>query len=95
VSDDHLTAVPPDAGDLQDVTLEAELVEQDAERGIENAVTGRRGMARKYVRWVRRRHPDATPAEIIALLECHYITAISVAGAAITVGQSPSKSASR
>jgi hypothetical protein len=34
---------------------------------------------------VRRRNPDATPAEIISMLEHHYVTAISVAGAAITV----------
>ena len=50
------------------------------------AVRGRRGIARKYVKWVRRRNPDATPAEIIRTLEHHYVTAISVAGAAITVG---------
>ena len=50
------------------------------------AVRGRRGIARKYVKWVRRRNPDATPAEIISMLEHHYVTAISVAGAAITVG---------
>ena len=87
MSDENLT-VSPRAGDLdpEDVTLEAELVGTDAEREIDKAVRGRRGAARKYVRWVRRRNPDATPAEIISMLEHHYVTAISVAGAAITVG---------
>lgn len=85
---DEKLSVPPRDGDLdpEDVTLEAELVDKDAEREIDKAVRGRRGIARKYVRWVRRRNPDATPAEIIRMLEHHYVTAISVAGAAITVG---------
>jgi hypothetical protein len=81
-------SVPPRVGSLGpgDVTLEAELVDKAAEREIEKAVWGRRGIARRYVMWVRRRNPDATPAEIISMLERHYVTAISVAGAAITVG---------
>ena len=85
---DEIPTVPPRVGDLdpEDVTLEAELVDKDAEREIDKAVRGRRGIARKYVKWVRRRNPDATPAEIISMLEHHYVTAISVAGAAITVG---------
>ncbi|HET9968679.1 MAG TPA: hypothetical protein VFQ68_10610 [Streptosporangiaceae bacterium] len=87
MSDEVLT-VPPRAGDLgsEDVTLEAELAGKDAEREIDKAVKGRRGIARKYVKWVRRRNPGATPAEIITMLEHHYVTAISVAGAAITAG---------
>lgn len=87
MADENLT-VPPRVGDLdpEDVTLEAELVDKDAEREIDRAVRGRRGMARKYVKWVRRRNLDATPAAIISLLERHYVTAISVAGAAITAG---------
>ncbi len=68
------------------VTLAAELVVEDAEREIDKAVRGRRGIARRYVMGLRRRNPDATPAEIIRILERHYVTAISVAGAAITVG---------
>lgn len=69
-----------------DVTMEAELVVEDAEREIRKAVRGRRGIARKYVMELRRRNPDATPAEMIGVLERHYVTAISVAGAAVTVG---------
>jgi hypothetical protein len=85
---DEYLSVPPGAGDRdpEDVTLEAELAGKDAEREIDKAVRGRRGIARKYVKWVRRRNPDANPAEIIRMLEHHYVTAISVAGAAITVG---------
>ncbi len=68
------------------VTLEAVLENEDAEREIVKAVRGRRGIARKYVKWVRRRNPRATPAEVVTLLERHYVTAISAAGAAVTVG---------
>ena len=87
MADENLI-VPPCVGDLdpEDATVEAELVGRDAEREIGKAVRGRRGIARKYVRWVRRQNPDATPAEIISMLEHHYVTAISVAGAAITAG---------
>jgi hypothetical protein len=72
--------------DLEQITLEAELVDEDAEREIAKAVSGRQAIARKYVRWVRRRNPDATPAEIIKALERHYVTAISVAGGIVTAG---------
>ena len=87
MADENLS-VRPRVGDLdpEDVTVEAELADKDAEREIDKAVRGRRGIARKYVKWVRRRHPDASPAEIIRMLEHHYVTAISVTGAAITVG---------
>lgn len=72
--------------DLEQITLEAELVDEDAEREIAKAVSGRHAIARKYVRWVRRRNPDATPAEIIKALERHYVIAISVAGGIVTAG---------
>src|SRR5690348_14591254 len=72
--------------DLDQITFEAELVDEDAEREIAKAVSGRQAIARKYVRWVRRRNPDATPAEIITALERHYVTAISVAGGIVTSG---------
>jgi hypothetical protein len=87
MADENLT-VPLCVGDddPEDVTVEAELAGTDAEREIDKAVRGRRGIARKYVKWMRRRNPDATPADIISMLEHHYVTAISAAGAAITVG---------
>ena len=86
MTDDNPTTPSPVGDDLEGVTIEVELTGERAEREINKAVTGRRGIARKYVRWVRGRNPEATPAEIITMLERHYVTAISVAGAAITVG---------
>jgi hypothetical protein len=86
MADENLT-VPPRVGDLdpEDVTLEAELDDEDAEREIDKAVKGRRGIARRHVKWVRRQNPDATPAEIISMLERHYVTAITATGVAIKV----------
>src|ERR1700756_514219 len=87
MADENL-AVPPHGGDLdpEDVTLEAEFDDEDAEREIDRAVKGRRGIARRHVKWVRRQNPDATPAEIISMLERHYVSAISATGVAIKVG---------
>lgn len=72
--------------DIDESTFEAELVAEDAARGIAKAVSARHSIARKYVMRVRRRNPNATPAEMIRLLERHYVTAISTAGAVIAVG---------
>lgn len=76
--------VEPTAG--EGLALEVELDVKDADSTIDQAVRGRRALARKYVRWVRHRDPEATPAEVIAHIEQHYIRAISTAGVAVTVG---------
>jgi hypothetical protein len=72
--------------DIETITLEAELTDDAAERGIEAAVKGRHSVARKYVRWVQRRNPEATPSEVVTVLERHYVTAITVAGGLVSAG---------
>ncbi|SIR96901.1 hypothetical protein [Micromonospora avicenniae] len=72
--------------DIDESTFEAELIEEDAARSIAKAVSARHSIARKYVMRVRRRNPDATPAEVIRMLERQYVTAISTAGAVIAAG---------
>jgi hypothetical protein len=72
--------------DLEPITLEAELVAEDASKGISSAVSGRRAIARKYVMRIRRRNPDASPQEVIQTLERHYAASISAAGAVIAAG---------
>lgn len=72
--------------DIESITLEAELVGEDATRDIAKAVSARHTIARKYVMRLRRRHPDATPAEVIQMLERHYATSITTAGALISAG---------
>ena len=86
MTDDGSSASPQVDDDLEDVNVEASVLAAQADREIEKAVTGRNAMARKYVQRIRRRNPEATPAEVIAMLERHYVTAISVAGTAVTVG---------
>ncbi|GAA1381194.1 hypothetical protein [Catellatospora chokoriensis] len=72
--------------DMDASTFLAELVEEDAARDIEKAVSARHSIARRYVKRIRRRNPDATPAEVIRMLERQYVAAISTAGAVIAVG---------
>ncbi|GAA3671572.1 hypothetical protein GCM10023081_07410 [Arthrobacter ginkgonis] len=72
--------------DFETITMEAELVDEDAARDIAKAVSARHSIARKYVIRIRRRNPDATPAEVIRMLERHYGTSITTAGALITAG---------
>ncbi len=72
--------------DLGGATVGADVDVATAEREIAEAVSARHSAARKYVIRVRRRHPDATPAEVVALLERHYVTAISIAGGVVTAG---------
>lgn len=50
--------------EIESITVEAELVKEDATRDIGKAVSARHWIARKYVMRIRRRHPDASPAEV-------------------------------
>jgi hypothetical protein len=72
--------------DIDVITLEAELVDEDAAHGIAEAVSARHSIARKYVMWVRRRNPEASPAEVIQIIERQYVTSIITAGAVIAAG---------
>lgn len=72
--------------EIESITVEAELVEEDATRDIAKAVSARHSIARKYVMRIRRRHPNASPAEVIQMLERHYGTSITTAGALLTAG---------
>lgn len=67
------------------LTLETEISDDEAQSEI-GQVSGRHAIARKHVLRLRRRHPDATPAEIIQLLERQYTGSITAAGTAIAVG---------
>ena len=68
------------------ITLAADVEEEVAAAEIAEAVSARHSIARKYVMWIRRRHQDATPAEVIEMLERQYTTAITTAGAVISAG---------
>lgn len=72
--------------EIEDVTLMAELQPETADEEITRAVSARHRVARKYVMRLRKRNPEAGPAEIIAMLERHYVRAITVAGGVVTAG---------
>lgn len=72
--------------DIESITLEAELDGEEATCDIARAVSARHSIARKYVMRLRRRHPEATPVQVIQMLERHYGTSITTAGALITAG---------
>lgn len=74
--------------DFGDATMGADLDIATAEQEIAEAVSARHSIARRYVSWVRRRHPDATPAEVVGLLERQYVTAISSRAASRLQGPS-------
>jgi hypothetical protein len=68
------------------LTLETEISDDEAQSNIGEAVSARHSIARKHVLRLRRRHPEASPAEIIQLLERQYTGSITAAGTAIAVG---------
>jgi hypothetical protein len=52
-------------------------------RGLENALGVQRAPVAGYVARLRRARPDATPAEIIVVLEKQYLAAVTSTGAAV------------
>jgi hypothetical protein len=52
-------------------------------RGLEKAISMQRSPAAGYVARLRRARPNATPAEIVAVLEKRYLTAVTGTGAAV------------
>lgn len=71
---------------VEPLTLETEISDEAAQTEIGEAVSARHSIARKHVLRLRRRNPDASPAEIIQLLERQYTGSITAAGTAIAVG---------
>jgi hypothetical protein len=76
----------PSVSEIENVTLMAELQPETAEQEITRAVSARHKIAHRYVMRLRKRNPEACPAEIIATLERHYVTAITIAGGVVTAG---------
>ncbi|RIX27851.1 SHOCT domain-containing protein [Amnibacterium setariae] len=75
-----------DAAEVEVTTLETEIADDDAQAEIAEAVSARHSIARKHVLRLRRRDPEASPAEIVQALERQYTAAITAAGTAIAVG---------
>ncbi len=53
------------------------------EKGVEKLLSVQRPVVLAHVRAIRRHSPEATPAQVIAILERRYLAAITVGGAAV------------
>ena len=53
------------------------------EKGVERLLSVQRPVVLLHIRSIRRRHPSASPAQVIRILETRYLTAITVGGAAV------------
>ncbi|MGO1316467.1 MAG: hypothetical protein ACTMIR_05480 [Cellulomonadaceae bacterium] len=72
--------------ELHAPTQVADIDAEVAAADIAKSVGARHTIARKYVLRLRRRHPQATPVEIVQMLERHYVTSISTAGTLVAAG---------
>jgi len=52
-------------------------------KGLERLLSVQRPLVVAHVRSIRRAHPDATPAQVIRILERRYLTAVTSGGAAV------------
>ncbi len=52
-------------------------------RGFDRLLTTQRPVVLAHVRSIRRRNPDATPAEVIRILERRYLAAVTAGGAGV------------
>jgi len=52
-------------------------------KGLERLLSVQRPLVLAHVRSIRRRHPDATPAEVIRVIENRYLLAVTSGGAAV------------
>ncbi|MFT4156819.1 MAG: hypothetical protein QM630_02660 [Microbacterium sp.] len=52
-------------------------------RGLDRVLTIQRPLVLAHIRSIRLRHPDATPAEIVRILETRYLSAVTAGGAAV------------
>lgn len=54
-----------------------------ATRGIDRMMAIQRPVVLAHIRGIRRRNPDASPAELVAILERRYLAAVTTSGAAV------------
>ncbi|GAA3749500.1 hypothetical protein GCM10022239_26040 [Leifsonia bigeumensis] len=54
-----------------------------AVKGFDRLLTTQRFVVLAHIRGIRRRHPDASPARVIQILERRYLTAVTTGGAGV------------
>jgi hypothetical protein len=53
------------------------------EKGVERLLSVQRPVVLLHIRGIRRRHPEASPAQVIKILEARYLAAVTAGGAAV------------
>lgn len=56
---------------------------RQVEKGVERLLSVQRPLVLAHVRSIRKRHPDASPARVIQILERRYLAAVTSGGAAV------------
>ncbi|NII39934.1 hypothetical protein E9228_000553 [Curtobacterium flaccumfaciens] len=84
---DHDALVPMPPAPVQSATTpDGQRVQPDAPAWngwLDRAISVQRPVVVAHVARVRRRHPDASPAQVIEILERQYLTAVTSGGAAV------------
>jgi hypothetical protein len=84
---DHDALVPMPPAPVQSATSpDGQRVQPDAPAWngwLDRAISVQRPVVAAHVARVRRRHPDASPAQVIEILERQYLTAVTSGGAAV------------
>jgi len=81
-SDDLVVASGP--GELVPVELPKELQSTSGMvSAVYSAIDAQRSVAVSYVRGIRRRQPDGSPADVIKSLERHYLLSVTASGSAV------------
>ncbi|HWU30739.1 MAG TPA: hypothetical protein VN041_16780 [Microbacterium sp.] len=68
-----LAPVPPSVADERSFSA----------RGLDRVLSVQRPLVVAHIRSIRLRHPDATPQEIVRILETRYLAAVTTGGAAV------------
>lgn len=66
-----------------ELDLSAPRVPSATERGLDALLSVQRPVVLAHIRSIRTRRPDATPAQVIAILERRYLTAVTTGGALV------------
>jgi len=74
---------PTERGSVNELELPQAVPHPMAVRGFDRLLTTQRPVVLAHVRSIRRRNPDATPAQVIRILERRYLAAVTAGGAGV------------
>jgi len=75
--------LPTERGDVEELEPPQAAQHPMAVRGFDRLLTTQRPVVLAHVRSIRRRNPDATPEQVIRILERRYLAAVTAGGAGV------------